>query len=64
VIRFLNKANIIKRVVSASIKIAHHHPSILIFGLSVEGNDLCTNLEMRDWIIVAAGDLSCMRVDP
>lgn len=51
---FLNVANIAEMAVPSCFEVAHEHPGELVFGLSVESDDLCAYFEMRDWIIVAA----------
>lgn len=61
---FLYIANIAKIVVPSSFEVAHQHPSRLILGLSVECDDLCTDLEMRNRIIVAACDFSPQWINP
>lgn len=61
---FLYVPNIAEMVVPACFEVAHQHPGKLILSLSVKRDDLCSNLEMRNRIVVAARDFSAQRVNP
>ena len=60
----LDVADAAEIVVPACFEVAHEHPCELVFGLSVERDDLCAYLEVRNGIVVAAGYLSAQRIDP
>lgn len=45
-------------------EVAHHHQGCVVLGLSVEGDDLCSDGEQGDWVIVVTADFGCHWIDP
>ena len=48
---------------SSCSEIAHHQPSVVVFGLGIEGNDLRSYLHRRQGVVIAACDFCAKRVD-
>ena len=60
---FLYESNLTWYLWSSRLEEAHHKPSIVILSLCVQSYNLSSHFEMRNRIIVAAGNLSRKGVD-
>jgi len=60
----LDVAHVFGRTGGAGSEVAHHEPGVVVLGLGVEGDELGPAFQAGDGVVVAAGDLGALGVDP